>query len=259
MSTALAQRDGNAEMLERVVMQGDLAALSPQQRIAYYQQVCESVGLNPLTRPFDYLKLSGRLVLYAKKDATDQLRAKHRVSVQLVQRQFKEGLYIVTARATLPDGRYEEEDGVVAIRGLQGEALANAMLKAVTKAKRRVTLSVCGLGWLDESEVESIPAAQHVQVAESGEIVGHADDAVRHGFPPTPPDDEDEPPHYQETQRTYAPAPGEGPPATPKQLQTIQRMARALGKPLPAENLTRAQASEIISALIGEMDERGSR
>jgi hypothetical protein len=47
-------------------------------------------------------------------------------------------------------------------------------------------------------------------------------------------------------------------PATPKQLQTIQRMARAAGKPVPAENLTRAQASEIISSLIGEMDQRAS-
>lgn len=46
-------------------------------------------------------------------------------------------------------------------------------------------------------------------------------------------------------------------PATPKQLQTIQRMARASGKPIPTESLTRAQASEIISSLIGELDDRG--
>jgi hypothetical protein len=30
-------------------------------------------------------------------------------------------------------------------------------MKAETKAKRRVTLSICGLGMLDESEVESLP------------------------------------------------------------------------------------------------------
>jgi hypothetical protein len=35
---------------------------------------------------------------------------------------------------------------------------ANTILKAITKAKRRVTLSICGLGWLDETEVEDIPA-----------------------------------------------------------------------------------------------------
>jgi hypothetical protein len=54
-----------------------------------------------------------------------------------------------------------------------------------------------------------------------------------------------------------APRPGSSP-ATPKQLQTIQRMARAAGKTVPTENLSRAQASEIISSLIGEMDQRAS-
>lgn len=41
-------------------------------------------------------------------------------------------------------------------------------------------------------------------------------------------------------------------PATPKQLQTIQRMARAAGKTVEIENLTRSEASQIISGLIDE-------
>jgi hypothetical protein len=44
-------------------------------------------------------------------------------------------------------------------------------------------------------------------------------------------------------------------PATPKQLQTIARMSRAAGKTISTEGLSRAQASEIISSLIGEMDQ----
>ncbi len=50
------------------------------------------------------------------------------------------------------------------IEGLKGEARANAIMKCVTKAKRRVTLSICGLGMLDETEVDSIPTAQKVAV-----------------------------------------------------------------------------------------------
>jgi hypothetical protein len=42
-------------------------------------------------------------------------------------------------------------------------------------------------------------------------------------------------------------------PATPKQINTIQRMARAGGKTIETEGLSRAQASEIISGLIGEL------
>ena len=38
--------------------------------------------------------------------------------------------------------------------------LVNAKLKAITKAKRRVTLSICGLGFLDETEIDTIPSAQ---------------------------------------------------------------------------------------------------
>jgi hypothetical protein len=34
------------------------------------------------------------------------------------------------------------------------------MMKCETKAKRRVTLSIVGLGWTDESEIETIPDAQ---------------------------------------------------------------------------------------------------
>lgn len=46
------------------------------------------------------------------------------------------------------------------------------------------------------------------------------------------------------------------PPATPKQLETITRLARAQGKTIDTDGLTRAQASEIISNLIGTMQER---
>jgi hypothetical protein len=52
--------------------------------------------------------------------------------------------------------------GAVAIAGLKGEALANALMKAETKAKRRVTLSISGLGMLDETEAEDLPGAQRV-------------------------------------------------------------------------------------------------
>ncbi len=38
-------------------------------------------------------------------------------------------------------------------------------MKAETKSKRRVTLSLCGLGMLDESEVETIPGAVRAPVA----------------------------------------------------------------------------------------------
>jgi len=157
---ALSKIEGAGAVLEQVVIQGDLSKLSPADRVAYYKQVCESVGLNPLTRPFDYIELNGKLTLYAKRDAADQLRKMHGVSVKVLSKEIIEGLYVVEVRATDRTGRIDEDMGAVNIAGLRGEAKANAMAKAVTKAKRRVTLSICGLGWLDETEVSDIAEAK---------------------------------------------------------------------------------------------------
>jgi len=150
------------DVIAKVLLGGDLAQLTSQQKISYYRSVCESLGLNPLTKPFEYIRLSGREVLYATRNCTDQLRHAHRISVTITAREVIEDCYVVTARAAFPDGRHDESIGAVPIAGLKGESRSNAMMKAETKAKRRVTLSLVGLSTLDESEVDSIPGAQVV-------------------------------------------------------------------------------------------------
>jgi hypothetical protein len=138
--------------------------------------VCDSVGLNPLTRPFEYLTLQGKTVLYARKDCTDQLRSLRRVSLSIAARERVDDVYIVTARATSIDGRVDESIGAVTIGNLKGDALCNAIMKAETKAKRRVTLSICGLGLLDESEIETVPqATPFVEMQTSGLLSGKPD------------------------------------------------------------------------------------
>jgi hypothetical protein len=62
--------------IERAVMVGDLAELNAAQRAEYYTAVCRSLGLNPLTKPFEFLTLNGKLRLYALRDCTDQLRVR---------------------------------------------------------------------------------------------------------------------------------------------------------------------------------------
>jgi len=149
-------------VLERVLVAGDLSGLSESQRIEYYKAVCESLGLNPLTRPFEYLRLNGRLVLYATRAAADQLRSIHGISIIDARIERQDDLITVTVRGRTRDGREDLEVGVVSVAGLRGEALANAQMKALTKAKRRLTLSLAGLGWLDETEAETIPGARRV-------------------------------------------------------------------------------------------------
>lgn len=162
MSTALTDRPTTAldpRIVQEVLLGGDLAKLSPDQRISFYNRLCDTLGLNPLTQPFAYLRLGNKEVLYAKKDCTDQLRFLHGISIDVRAREVIEGIYVVTAGAAMPNGRRDESTGAVSVDGLKGESRANAMMKAETKAKRRATLSICGLGMLDETEVDTIPNA----------------------------------------------------------------------------------------------------
>lgn len=178
MSNALAVQasayDGaSMDVLERVVVAGDLGKLAPGDRVAYYRAVCQSIGLNPFTKPFDYIQLNGKLTLYATKSATDQVRSLRGVSIDSCERDLSDPDYatwLVTGHDR--DGRVDTEIGSVPIKGLAGEAKANAIMKALTKGKRRLTLSLAGLGWLDETEVGSVPSAAPVQVdTETGEIL----------------------------------------------------------------------------------------
>lgn len=149
-----------SEIMEAVLLAGDLSKLSSDERTSYYLKTCSSLGLNPYTKPLDYIKLSGREVLYATKGCADQLRSLHRISLEITDRKVVGDLLVVTCRASTPDGRVDEDMAAVSIKGLAGEALSNAMMKCTSKAKRRVTLSICGLGMLDETEVHSALAAE---------------------------------------------------------------------------------------------------
>jgi hypothetical protein len=173
LATTTTPNGSGAQAYELALVSGDLSKLSTQERLGYYNSVCTSLGLNPLTKPFEYLTLNGKLLLYARKDCTDQLRRINNVSITITDRQQVGDVYICTARATLSSGRTDESTGVVTIGNLKGDALANALMKAESKAKRRVTLSICGLGMLDETEIETIPSEVKVSV--------HPDNASGYG------------------------------------------------------------------------------
>ena len=152
--------------LEAYIAAGDIGKLGPEQRIALYRAVCDSMGLNPLTQPFQYLTLSGKTVLYATKSCTEQLRSIHGVSVLRMEREIIGDILTVTVAVRERTGREDISTGSVSLAGLKGENLSNAHMKAETKAKRRATLSICGLAVLDETEVDSIAGAQAVSVQE---------------------------------------------------------------------------------------------
>lgn len=183
--------------LEKALIGGDLGALNPAQRMEYYSAVCQSLQLNPLTRPLEFTTIDGKTLLYARKDCTEQLRRRDGIKIVIAERKTEGGLHWVTAKASLTSGREDEAIGVVPMeepsfvtdwhpteRGkrirvenphkgkpLSAADRAKAMMLAETKAKRRVTLSIAGLGIPDESELEPHfePAPEPAAVAQAEE------------------------------------------------------------------------------------------
>jgi hypothetical protein len=168
--TQIVNKPSVDSVLEAVILEKDLSKLTPIERVIHYKNVCESIGLNPVTGPFDYLKLNGKTVLYLNSGGSNQLRSIRAIDIEITSREIHDGSYIVIARGIDKTGRRDESIGAVSIEGLKGELRANAIMKCETKAKRRVTLSICGLGMPDESEIASIPNATRVTFPEHNTV-----------------------------------------------------------------------------------------
>lgn len=174
-STEVSKLDDNT--IFGLMTNGDVSQLKSGQKIDYYMHLCKSLGLNPATKPFQIIKFQGKEIMYATKDCTEQLRKIHGVSICELDKLFQDGLYIVTAKAQDKNGRYDAATGAINIANLKGDALANAIMKCESKAKRRVTLSICGLGMLDESETDTLGNYQKIDV-KTGEIIQSTDNTV---------------------------------------------------------------------------------
>ena len=156
-----AMLDDAAIAMQRVSAAGrDTKALTHEERVATLSALSKALGLNPLTNPVQFLSLSGREVLYVTKQATDQIAARLRLNRETVAgpevRDFGgTKLVFCQVKVTAPDGRSE-----VSTATLPFTDPVNVLMKCETKAKRRATLSLAGLGLLTEEEMETIPGAQ---------------------------------------------------------------------------------------------------
>ena len=88
-----------ANQLQQVILKADLRTLSDEDKLIYYKKVCDSLGVNPLTKPFDYFILNNKETLYATKNCTDQLRSLHKISIAVKDRKIDNGLLTVVVEA----------------------------------------------------------------------------------------------------------------------------------------------------------------
>lgn len=170
MSNELKTLDIDQSIVASVALNGDLSKLQPAQKVQYVTALCQRLGLDPVTQPLKLMKLNGREIVYADRGCAAQLNRLHGVSSEITKAEQIGDLFMVYGRAITPDKRFTDEIAAVPTNGLKGEALANAYMKCRTKAMRRATLTHVGLGLLDESEVETIPQAQKVEITQPEEV-----------------------------------------------------------------------------------------
>lgn len=144
-----------AKLTESIVLHGDISGLSPAQKAEYYIAQCTRMGLDPHTQPLAFLKFQGKEVLYAGRGATDQLRRIHGVSRRIIDGPkvlTVEGVKVLYAVCEATYKGCTETSTAT----LPATDLVTGLMKVETKAKRRATLSILGLGWLDEMEAETL-------------------------------------------------------------------------------------------------------
>lgn len=178
----------------QVLSAGDLSELSDQDRVQLYVENCQALGLNWRTKPFTIAKTKGgAAALYLTADGAEQLAALHEISVEQINAQETRGVYMVTMKATAPNGRSVTKTGGKPIGpNVAGEAFIDAVKKAETQAYRRAVKACVGLNTYDpERPRPVIEAAEITEAIAAGLLeqvtVEHAADPAANGEPP--PDD----------------------------------------------------------------------
>src|SRR6202789_3830436 len=168
-----------------VMLTGDLSQLTTEQKVEWYFMRCETLGLDPRTQPFAYLKLKNKDVLYPLKACTEQLANNHGVSTRIAARESDGEFYTVTCQAADPSGRITERTGIAYVKGLGAEDTINARLKGETKACRRTVLAHCGLGAPEEGE-EGPDAGEYAPPAQNQALTGTRTEELKSRLPAAP-------------------------------------------------------------------------
>lgn len=150
--------------VEAAMMTNNYGLLSPAQRVFIIMKKCEAMGVNFFLQPFSWGTIDKKLVPVPNKGLFQQLREKRNLQLIDIEEDWSHAAEygILTVRMTgQVGGRQDREVGVVGIKGLTGEPLANEIMTAYTKAHNRLTGSMCGgdASGPSDAELPTIPGA----------------------------------------------------------------------------------------------------
>lgn len=188
-SLTTANAEDAAGALAHILGTGDLAKLSNEQRVAFYLDVCSSLGINPRTRPFDWIEFydpttkGKKLTLYPNQSCAAQLRRQHQISIRVMRREPVGELFVVEVEGTTPNGRTGTASKYVSVvdgqgQRLRGTQLANAYMKAETGAQRRLTFSMVGM--VSPPDIDELQRPRVVVVDGRGNVLDHPSQEQRY-------------------------------------------------------------------------------
>lgn len=161
--TMLAETAKYTAGIKEYFRSGNIAQLSADEQDFIKAKLCERYNLDPILRPFELISFSGgQQKFYMTASATNQLANALSLTREIVQLEIDEQRMIAkcTVKVSSPSGRSETCNAFIAIskfqqpkeRGgiptkvlLEGEDLANTLMKLETKAKRKATMSFFGI------------------------------------------------------------------------------------------------------------------
>lgn len=126
--------------------------LSIDQQAEYKNYLCAKIGVSPTLQPIDLIPTKNGLRPYLNRGAAELIRDTRKISITDIELTEQNGMYVVVCKLRDLNGRIDCDMGVNPKNGTQKSPMEphNSLMKAVTKAKRRATLSMCSLGAIIE-------------------------------------------------------------------------------------------------------------
>ena len=141
----------------RAQLHSDWSKVTEDDKLRYAISICKALDIPTPLNPFKFINMKGKTVLYATKEAAELIAERNKISVNVVNKYLdkEQNIYVVEVRALMPHGRTFDNFAALSVAGLSGEARANAMMKTMSKAIRRVVFAAVGLSVMDEAELAS--------------------------------------------------------------------------------------------------------
>ncbi len=163
----MSERIDIKKLLGQFGANGSIKHLDDSSKRVLLAKICNAVGLNQYTMPFRiYRDVNGDEFVYATKECCAQLRHLNNISITSLEERIDGDFAICKVSGINKHGRVSFEIGSVNISILEGQDKSNGQMWAVTKAKRRLTLDLSGLGVLADIEVRDMNEVVEYNVLE---------------------------------------------------------------------------------------------